>query len=332
MRVLLEGSNSASRSGCRARIRLNNPSSVGEGLVWVTASFRLQVRLLPPRFREIPAQRGGLRPFYPIPARDPLFPDVKQRNSVETGHQGTVEGANGGDESVLSARIEQGCDHGVDGGVFSAHIVARARDIRRSTAPIEPLFVARRQRLIQAVWNHVELVGEAALVVLNGIDRTYRGLDARALQTAGKVQRDPLLVAARYQDFEAQRDFGRTLTQHRAVEIVAGLGQQCQRATQRRPIAARAVGHGQTIAAIENVGCNMRGEWSQELALAIVGGTAISRQLRPGEVAARARIEAEEVIAVDPFEMKQQRQRLAHANIGEYRAPGIEHQILRLLR
>src|ERR1700722_20575818 len=108
MRVLLEGSNSASRSGCRARIRRNNPSSVGEGLVWVTASCRLQVRLLPPRFREIPAQRGGLRPFYPIPARDPLFPDVKQRNTVETGHQGTVEDGDVGDECLLFGSTAQG--------------------------------------------------------------------------------------------------------------------------------------------------------------------------------------------------------------------------------
>src|SRR5437762_1956757 len=37
MRCLLRGSTSASVSGCRARFRLNNVSSVGEAVGWVTA-------------------------------------------------------------------------------------------------------------------------------------------------------------------------------------------------------------------------------------------------------------------------------------------------------
>src|SRR4029450_3714277 len=37
MRCLLGGSTSASASGCRARFRLNNVSSVGEAVGWVTA-------------------------------------------------------------------------------------------------------------------------------------------------------------------------------------------------------------------------------------------------------------------------------------------------------
>src|SRR6202142_1800231 len=90
-RGLLSGSSSASASGCRARIRRNSPSSVGDGLVWLTASLWLiglglirlgliwlgWVRFLPPGFREISCQRGGPRPFYPIPPRDPLFLDIK---------------------------------------------------------------------------------------------------------------------------------------------------------------------------------------------------------------------------------------------------------------
>ena len=37
MRCLLSGSTKASASGCRARFRLNNVSSVGEAVGWVTA-------------------------------------------------------------------------------------------------------------------------------------------------------------------------------------------------------------------------------------------------------------------------------------------------------
>src|SRR6202043_4104136 len=95
-RCLLDGSSSASASGFRARIRRNNPSSVGETLV--TGSLRLRLRLLPPGFREIPGQGGSCRTFYPIPARDPLLSDVKQRDSVEARHQDPVKRAHRRDE------------------------------------------------------------------------------------------------------------------------------------------------------------------------------------------------------------------------------------------
>src|SRR6202012_3788284 len=38
-RGLLSGSSSASALGCRARIRRNSPSSVGDVLVWITGSL-----------------------------------------------------------------------------------------------------------------------------------------------------------------------------------------------------------------------------------------------------------------------------------------------------
>src|ERR1700688_4438011 len=86
-RALLRGSSSASASGFRARIRRNNTSSVGDTLFWITGSLRLPLRPLPPGFREVAGQSGSLGPFYPIPPRDPLFLNAKQRDSVETGHQ-----------------------------------------------------------------------------------------------------------------------------------------------------------------------------------------------------------------------------------------------------
>ena len=76
----------------------------------------------------------------------------------------------------------------------------------------------------------------------------------------------------------------------------------------------------------------MRGERFQQFALAVVGGAAIGRQFGAGEEACRARIEPEKVVAVDPFEIEQQRQRLAHADIGKHRTPGVEHQEFRRLR
>ena len=141
-------------------------------------------RPLPPGFREISGQGGGLRPFYPIPARDPLLLNVKHRNSVEARHQGPVQRPHRRDESGMLARLQHGRDHGVDGGVLGAHVVSRALIVRGLAAPIERLLVARRQRLIPAVLDHVEIETEPALIELNGIDRAHRRLDAGALQIA----------------------------------------------------------------------------------------------------------------------------------------------------
>src|SRR6202035_1712057 len=162
-RGLSSGSTSAKASGLRARIRLNRTSSVGDVLVWITGSLRLsslrsRVRPLPPGFREIPRQGGGLWPFYPIPAGDPLLLRIKQRDSVEARDQGTVERANRRDESRTLARLQERRDHGVDRRILGAHIVARALDVRGAAAPIEILLVTRRQRLIPAIPDHVEII------------------------------------------------------------------------------------------------------------------------------------------------------------------------------
>src|SRR3982074_2443937 len=129
MRCLFRGSTSASASGCRARIRRNSPSSVGVALVWITGSLRLRVRQGPPGFGKIPRQGGGTWPFYPIPARYPLLLNVKQRNCVETRHQGAVERAHRRDEGGMLACLQHGRDQGVDRGVLGAHIVPRAQEI-----------------------------------------------------------------------------------------------------------------------------------------------------------------------------------------------------------
>ena len=70
----------------------------------------------------------------------------------------------------------------------------------------------------------------------------------------------------------------------------------------------------------------------QQLALALVGRTAIGGQFGSREEACGARIEAEKVIAVDPLEIEQQRQRLPHADVGKHRTPRVEHQEFRRLR
>src|SRR5258707_6296840 len=177
MRCLFWGSRNASASGCRARTRRNNPSSVGDALFWITGSFRSRFRLLPPGLGEISRQGGGTWPFYPIPARDPLLSCIKQRDSVEARHQGPVERTHRRNEGGMLARLQHRRDQVVDGGVVGAHIVSRAQGICSSASPIEELLVAGRQRLIPAILDHVEIEAEPALIELNGVDRAHRGLD-----------------------------------------------------------------------------------------------------------------------------------------------------------
>src|SRR5450631_805208 len=52
MFALLSGSSSASASGVRARIRRNNPSSVGVALGWITGITWLESRVVATRFPE----------------------------------------------------------------------------------------------------------------------------------------------------------------------------------------------------------------------------------------------------------------------------------------
>src|SRR5487761_2003787 len=332
MRCLFSGSSNAGASGCRARIRRNNPSSVGDTLVWITGSLGLRDRAVPPGLRKIPRQGGGFRTFYPIPAGDPLLLNVKKRDGVKPGHQRAVQRAHRRDEGAMVPRRQHGGNHRIDGVVFGAHVVSAALIVRSLASPIEKLLVARRKRLIPAVLDHVEIEAETALIELNGVHRPYRCLDARALEVARKGEGYAFLIAGSHQNFEGEGRPGRTLPQHGAVEVVARLRQQIQRAAQRGAIAARAVGDGKAVAAIENVGRDLRYEGFQELALALVGGAAIRRQFGTRKVARRAAVEPKEVIPVDPFEIEQQRQRLAYADVGKHRPSRVEDEVFGRLR
>src|SRR5262249_32968624 len=56
------------------------------------------------------------------------------------------------------------------------------------------------------------------------------------------------------------------------------------------------------------------------------------RQLRAIEIARAALIEVEEIAVIDPFEVEQQPDRLAYANVGEDRSARVEHEIATVLR
>src|ERR1035437_791228 len=108
----------------------------------------------------------------------------------------------------MLARLQYCRDQGVDGGVFCAHIVSRALMVRSLASPIERLLVTRRQRLIPAVLDHVEIEAEAALIELHCVNRTDRYFDTCTLEIARERQCDALLIAGGHQNFEGEGGFG----------------------------------------------------------------------------------------------------------------------------
>lgn len=66
----------------------------------------------PPAFETGAGNRVVRRTIDCRPARHPLFGQVKERHHIGAGNQRTVEGAHGGDESLLVARGQHGVDHG----------------------------------------------------------------------------------------------------------------------------------------------------------------------------------------------------------------------------
>src|SRR4051812_26019604 len=249
-------------------------------LYLVTWSLGLRAGSLPPGFREVSRQRGDRWLFYPIPSRDPLFAGAKYGDSVEAGHQDTIERPDRRDEGGAITRREHGRNHGIHGGIPGPHIVARPGDFGGLAAEVKGLFISRRQRLIPAVLDHVEVVAEPTLVELYGIDGPHRCRDACALQLLRVGKRDALLVAGGGEDLERQRRAGRALTQHRAVKDVTRLGEQFEGTAQRGAVTARAVRDRKTVAAVENVRRKARGKRLEESELLFIGGTCVGRQFR----------------------------------------------------
>ena len=72
--------------------------------------------------------------------------------------------------------------------------------------------------------------------------------------------------------------------------------------------------------------------WLQQFALAGIRIASIGRQFGAGVETRGSLVEVEKVVLVDPFEIEQQRQRAAHADVGKHRTAGVEHQKFRRLR
>ena len=138
----------------------------------------------------------------------------------------------------MVARLQHVGDHRINGRVLGPHVVSRPLILRRFASPVKILLVARRKRLVPAVLDHVEVEAEAALVEQDRVNGADRCFDARTLEVARIGERDALLIARGHQYLEDKGRFGHPIAQHRAIEIVAGLEKQVQRAAQGGAISA----------------------------------------------------------------------------------------------
>ena len=117
----------------------------------------------------------------------------------------------------------------------------------------------------------------------------------------------------------------------RALEFVPGALEQSESLPQTGAVTARAVGDRGRPCAVQDVGAHGIRKRRKQLALARIGRDAVRRQIAAVEITRGAFVEVEEVVVIDPLEVEQVQDRLAHANIGEDRTARIEHQALHAL-
>ena len=257
---------------------------------------------------------------------------MKQRHRVNPGDQHAVERARRRDRVGALVRCDQRGDHGVHRGTFDPHVVAAAVLVGGGGAPVERLLVSGRERLVPAALDHVEIKGDAAHLELHGVDRAHPHRNPRPLEVAREQERETLLVGAlgpgRHHDFESERPAACALDELGPPQLVAGGGKQRERAPQHGAVAATAVADRRRPGAGEHVGAHGARIWRQQRAFARIGRPPARRQFGTLEIAGGAPIEIEEQVVIGPFEIEQQRDRLAHAHVGKYRPAGVEHEEL----
>src|SRR5262249_14411861 len=166
-----------------------------------------------------------------------------------------------------------------------------------------------------AILHHVEIKTNATALELRRIHRPHARLDADPFQTADESEREALLVAGRGENFERERPAGGDAGQLRPFEFIAGGLEQCEGAAEGVAVTARTVSHGWGPRAVHHVGAYGIRERLQELALSLVGGNAVRREVTTIEITCSALVQIEEIIVVDPLEVEHLRDGFAHARI-----------------
>src|ERR1700738_75595 len=284
--------------------------------------------LAPPSLGEVAIERGRHRTADSCPSGNPLLRQVEQWDGIEPGDQKTSERPPCRHKIGPRLRLQQCGYHGVDRCTLDAHVIAGARLIGGSRAPIKRLLIAGRQRLLPAVLDHVEVVIDAPRFELNRIDDTHARCDARSLQALREDKREALFVPLGDHDLESEGSAVVAIDQGSAAELEPGGREQVECALERRAIATGAIADRRRPRAFEHVRAHRIREACEQRPFAGIGGPSMGRQLRTIEVACRAPVEVEEIVAIDPFEVEQIRQRFPHTRIPENFPAGIEDEIV----
>ncbi len=257
-----------------------------------------------------------------------MIVQVPVGNAVVLRQQDTVQRPRRGDLVVPGLRGQQFVQQDIDHGVGDTRVVLAAVDRGLTGVEILPLLQTGAQGLLQGHQNHVEIETVQTLLVLSAVDGAQPCIDPQAAQVFDVGLQNAFKVGVDQQDLEAQRllvGIEQTLVRQRP----ASLGKQLQGLAQGFARYPAAIGF----------------RWSEWLGEQAGGQLiAVGRQEQPfgpgrqtrrgkfavGVVAGRAVIGVAEQRAVGPFEIEQQPQGLAHADVGEGGAPGVHEQALGL--
>ena len=165
-------------------------------------------------------------------------------------HQCAVERACRGGEIIRCCRGGQGGDCGINSGAFNAGIIATTQCIGRRATPIIGLLIARRQRGVIAVNNHVEIKVLQTPLILAGVHQPHRQVNADLGQHAAIGQRKAFVFAALHQ--KLQTDLCAVGgTQCFAVKPIAGGVQYGEGLALQLAVAARPVAEGRAVAGFQ---------------------------------------------------------------------------------
>ena len=117
-----------------------------------------------------------------------------ERNDVVPPQQHPVESAGAGDQAAAVRGGGDQVHERVHRGILNAGEVAAANALGGFRSPIVTLLVARRERHVPGLEDHVEIVILNAVLVLGAVHRTHPDGDPEPLEIAGVGESDALIV------------------------------------------------------------------------------------------------------------------------------------------
>src|SRR3990167_1277424 len=284
------------------------------------------LRASPPGVQADVVFGGDFRVLEAVPVGHAPGLDVPVGDDVMAPQQHAVEGPGVGDQALPGVGVDQAFDQLVDGWVFQADEVAAAGVVGAARVPVLALLVTRRIGLAEAAHDQVEIPRAQAVDVLRDIDPANHQFHAEIGHVALERQQYALEFGLREEKLETDR-FAFGIEHQVAFDAPAGFLQQLIGAPLLFADDAAAVGDGNAEFIGKHRGGNLVAQRFEELQL-VGAGQAAGGQFGVVEITAGAGIGTIEQLALGPFEIEQQAQRLAHPFVLEQGPAGVEDEAL----